>query len=71
MYLYTYILCIPIYIYIVDEMGNRIDDLEGSIGELMQQVQCVCVCVNKYIYVCIVYVYCVYMYSGLYSVYMV
>ena len=24
----------------IDEMGNRIDDLEKSIGELMQQVRC-------------------------------
>ena len=28
----------------IDEMGNRIDDLEKSIGDLMAQVCASCVC---------------------------
>lgn len=47
MYIYIYVLlliCIVLFlimlyafVVLVDEMGNRIDDLESSIAELMQQ----------------------------------
>ena len=30
---------VPLILFLVDEMGSRIDDLERSIAELMEQVQ--------------------------------
>lgn len=36
--IFSYLFIYFIYLFLVDEMGSRIDDLERSIAELMEQV---------------------------------